>query len=115
MPLSARPSSSSFVNGPYTSAVSKNVTPRSMRSMNGRDGLLFIAVVGRAVRLAHAHAAKAEGGDGRVPGIRVREREHGLPENTCFQRPLSLEKIAALCAYVVLPPCCSRGTKELIW
>ena len=26
---SASPTSSSFVNGPYTSAVSKNVTPRS--------------------------------------------------------------------------------------
>ena len=30
LPWSARPSSSSFVYGPYTSAVSKNVTPSSI-------------------------------------------------------------------------------------
>jgi hypothetical protein len=29
-PRNARPSNSSFVNGPYTSAVSNSVTPRSM-------------------------------------------------------------------------------------
>ena len=57
-PLIALPTSSSFVNGPYTSAVSKKFTPKIDRLVNGRDRFAFIAV--RAIGPGHAHAAEAE-------------------------------------------------------
>ena len=66
---SAAPTSSSFVHGPYTSAVSRKVTPRSSaRWIVAIDS----RVVARAVELGHAHAAETEGGDGNLRGPRVR-------------------------------------------
>ena len=67
-PAIARPTSSSLVNGPYMSAVSRRVTPRSSARWIVRDRL---GVVAGAVELAHAHAAEAEGGDGGAAGRRA--------------------------------------------
>src|SRR6266849_6540353 len=58
---SASPTSSSFVNGPYASAVSKNVTPPSTAARIDRDA--FVSARGRPVAEADAHAAEAERGD----------------------------------------------------
>ena len=60
-PSSARPSSSSFVYGPYTSAVSKNVHAELDGPVDRGDGLALVALLGRAVGLAHPHAAEADG------------------------------------------------------
>ena len=56
-PAIALPTSSSFVNGPYMSAVSRNVTPSSSARW-----IVAIAsrLVGAAVELGHAHAAEPE-------------------------------------------------------
>ena len=55
---SASPTSSSFVNGPYTCAVSKNVTPRSTAARDQADHLLSVG--NRRVALAHPHAAEPD-------------------------------------------------------
>ena len=64
-PWIARPTSCSFVNGPYMSAVSSSVTPRSRARW-----MVAIALASSvlAVELRHAHAAEAEGGDGQRGG-----------------------------------------------
>src|SRR6266705_5099239 len=49
----ASPTSSSFVNGPYTSAVSKNVSPALHGRTHERDHLRLIGR--RTVREAHTH------------------------------------------------------------
>ena len=59
-PAMARPTSSSLVNGPYMSAVSRRVTPRSRARWMVATASASSA---RAVELRHAHAAEAEGGD----------------------------------------------------
>ena len=69
--LSARPSSSSFVYGPYTSAVSKKRHAELEGAVDGGDRLALVALLGRAVGLAHAHAAEAERGDGETLGCRA--------------------------------------------
>jgi hypothetical protein len=68
-PRIARPTSSSFVYGPYMSAVSRNVHAELDRPVDRRERLGFVA---GAVELRHAHAAEAEGGDGRP--VRPRRR-----------------------------------------
>ena len=57
----ASPTSSSFVNGPYTSAVSKNVTPRSTAARMSE--IISCLFDGRAVAKAHSHAAEPDGRD----------------------------------------------------
>ena len=64
-PAMARPTSCSLVNGPYMSAVSRKVTPRSRaRWMVAMRSASSAA----AVELRHPHAAQAEGGDGQGVG-----------------------------------------------
>ena len=58
---SASPTSSSFVWGPYTSAVSKNVTPALVGGTDDLDAL--VSVCGRSVVGADAHAPEAQLGD----------------------------------------------------
>ena len=55
--LIARPTSSSFVNGPYMSAVSSRLTPSSSARWIVAIDSAFVA---GAVEVAHAHAAEAE-------------------------------------------------------
>src|SRR3954469_23443094 len=55
---SASPTSSSLANGPYTSAVSKNVTPRSTAVRS--SAIMSYLFIRWSVRPAHAHAAEAE-------------------------------------------------------
>ena len=59
-PRSPCPTSSSFVNGPYMSAVSRKVDAELERAVDRRDRL---GLVGVAVELRHPHAAEAQGGD----------------------------------------------------
>ena len=76
-PAIARPTSCSLVYGPYMSAVSSMVTPSSSARWIVRDRLRLVA---RAVELGHAHAAEAEGGDGRAvrpEDARVRMAAYG--------------------------------------
>ena len=71
-PAMARPTSCSLVNGPYMSAVSRKVTPRSRaRWMVAMPR----GLVGRAVELRHPHAAEAEGRDSQC-GAGVGAAEH---------------------------------------
>ena len=62
-PAIARPTSSSLVYGPYMSAVSRKCDAELERAVDRGDRLVLVA---RAVELGHAHAAEAEGGDGRA-------------------------------------------------
>ena len=55
----ARPTSRSFVHGPYTSAVSRKVIPRSSARWMVAIDRRF---VGGPVEIRHAHASEAEGG-----------------------------------------------------
>ena len=77
-PAMALPTSCSLVNGPYMSAVSRKLTPRSRARWMVA---IPVGLVAGAVELRHAHAAQAEGRDGE----RGRGAEGALGEGSCPQ------------------------------